>query len=66
MRGKTAKRLRVYVSFLKEQDRQFPIKEQKFAQFTYKNMCRQVKRLWKKDVIFQEFIRNVVKTNQFI
>lgn len=60
MRGKTAKRLRAYVQFLIHQDKQMPPQEQKFKNFTRKNMERQVKRLWHKDPVFQQFIQAAV------
>ena len=61
MRGKTVKRLRVYVNFLKQQDAQLPLTERKFEQFTHQNMGRQVKRLWRKDKVFQEFIKRAIR-----
>lgn len=60
MRGKTAKRLRTYVSFLKTEDAKMPLTERKFENFTYKNMCRQIKRLWHKDPVFREFIQRAI------
>lgn len=60
MRGKTAKRLRVYVDFLKTQDQKLPLQERKFEQFTRQNMGRKIKRLWNKDKVFQDFIKNVI------
>ena len=60
MRGKTAKRLRAYVQFLQKQDAQFPPEQQKFKNFTRKNMERQVKRLWRKDPVFRQFIQAAV------
>ena len=62
MRGKTVKKLRVYVDFLKRQDAEFPVEQRKFTNFTRKNMERQVKRLWHKDPVFQQFIRAAVTT----
>lgn len=64
MRGKTAKRLRVYVEFLKAQDAKMEPLQRKFANFTVKNMERQVKRLWRKDKDFQKFIQAAVVTNR--
>lgn len=66
MRGKTVKRLKAYTRFLKEQDKMMPLENRKFEQFNNKQMNRKLKRLWHKDKVFQEFIRNVIVTNQFI
>jgi len=62
MRGSTVKKLRVYVDFLLRQDAEFPQAERKFSNFTRQNMERQVKRLWHKDPVFQQFIQAAVTT----
>jgi len=63
MRGRTVKRLRAYTSFLKEQDQRVELQDRKFEQFTYKNLNRQIKRLWNKDKVFQDFIKRIIVSN---
>ena len=60
MRGRTVKRLRAYTNFLKEQDQRVELQDRKFEQFTYKNLNRQIKRLWNKDKVFQKFIQRII------